>query len=95
MYHPKQVVKLSQGAISLTWPASVITKIIGSTDLPSGRAFLGELREVDRNLGALLLVLLVARLNEVGIGRHLALGLPGVPFSHTDQSRGACSPLTF
>ena len=50
--------------------------------LPSLGALLGELGEVDRRVGVLLLVLLAARLHEEGVRGHLAPRLVGVSLAH-------------
>lgn len=54
----------------------------GASYPPSLRAFLGKLSKVHRGIRVLLLVLLAARLHEIGVGGHFAPGLVGVAFAH-------------
>lgn len=68
-----------------------IYSIIFYPHLPSPGALLGKLSKVDRYLGTLLLVLLPAGLNKVGVGRHLAFGLPRGAFSHPGHWAGPSS----
>lgn len=58
--------------------------VTAETHLPSLRALLGELGEVDRLLGVLLPVFLSTRLDKEGIRRRLPLRLVVVFTHHTD-----------
>lgn len=90
---PLRICKYLCIALFKSFESNNIRRFNCESNLPSSRASFGEFWKADRNLGAFLLVLLSACLNEVGIGRHLALGLPGVPFCHFRWSERGLSPL--